>query len=208
MAHCIHGTHWDGISPFYCDQCAVVNPGGSPVLHVGTVTMANDPCKCGKHMLQHWWEAVTDAGNEGTDFKRHSRTDCLTRTERDRARIKQVPWVDVKDEWNDAIKAAHPARTDSHHEEYATAMQMVGNRHSKGELVALVTWLLIEKKHERERTIEEVARPFEVEHTCQECGDGEKMRPPVSLWRCGHMPHDHTTTGPEIAFEIREAAKR
>ena len=22
MAHCIHGTHWDGISPFWCPQCS------------------------------------------------------------------------------------------------------------------------------------------------------------------------------------------
>lgn len=59
------------------------------------------------------------------------------------------PWEDVKDEWTPAIRAAHPTRSDSH-EEYATAMQMVGHRHSKGELVALVNWLLVERKVARD----------------------------------------------------------
>ena len=51
-------------------------------------------------------------------------------------------WEDVKDEWTNAIKLSHPARSESH-EEYGVAMQMVGHRHSKGELVALVNWLLV-----------------------------------------------------------------
>ena len=51
-------------------------------------------------------------------------------------------WEDVDDEWSQAIKAAHPIHTESH-ETYATAMKMVGHRHSKGQLVALVNWLLI-----------------------------------------------------------------
>lgn len=51
-------------------------------------------------------------------------------------------WIDVDDEWSDAIKAAFPTKSGSH-KEYATAMKMVGNRHSKGELVALVNWLLV-----------------------------------------------------------------
>ena len=42
----------------------------------------DEPCKCGRHMLQPWWAAVIDAGNEGTDYKRHSREECLTQTER------------------------------------------------------------------------------------------------------------------------------
>ncbi len=53
-----------------------------------------------------------------------------------------LPWGDVADEWSEAIKAAFPTRSGSH-DEYATAMQMVGHRHSKGELVALVNWLLV-----------------------------------------------------------------
>lgn len=54
-------------------------------------------------------------------------------------------WEDVEDEWSAAIGAAHPARSDSH-EEYGVAMTMVGHRHSKGALVALVNWLLVMNK--------------------------------------------------------------
>jgi hypothetical protein len=46
----------------------------------------DEPCRCGRHMLQHWWAAVTDAGDEGTDYKRHSREECLTQTERNARR--------------------------------------------------------------------------------------------------------------------------
>jgi len=49
----------------------------------------------------------------------------------------------VKDEWTSRIDAAFPTRSGSH-EAYAVAMRMVGTRHSKGELVALVNWLLVE----------------------------------------------------------------
>jgi hypothetical protein len=58
-------------------------------------------------------------------------------------------WEDVDDQWTEKIHAAHPARSGSH-DTYATAMKMVGNRHSKGELVALVNWLLV-KLGARER---------------------------------------------------------
>jgi hypothetical protein len=65
-------------------------------------------------------------------------------------RVREVSeWKDVDDEWTDAIKAAHPARSGAH-DEYATAMKMVGHRHSKGELVALVTWLLARLKAEEQ----------------------------------------------------------
>ena len=47
----------------------------------------DEPCRCGRHMLQPWWAAVTDAGNEGTDYKRHSREECLTQTERNARRV-------------------------------------------------------------------------------------------------------------------------
>jgi hypothetical protein len=103
MATCIHGTHWDGISPFYCDRCAVDATG----------SVAASP--------------FTFAVVPTTD-----------------------DWKDVEDEWSDAIRAAHPSRSGSH-SEYATAMRMVGNRHSKGELVALVNWLLEENRKERGR---------------------------------------------------------
>jgi hypothetical protein len=59
-----------------------------------------------------------------------------------------LDWEDVDDEWSQAIKAAHPIHTESH-ETYATAMKMVGHRHSKGQLVALANWLLIEREKKR-----------------------------------------------------------
>ncbi len=54
-------------------------------------------------------------------------------------------WKDCEDEWSDEINKAFPTRSNSH-DEYAIAMEMVGNRHSKGELVALVNWLLVRLK--------------------------------------------------------------
>lgn len=59
-------------------------------------------------------------------------------------------WEDVRDGWTDAVKAAHPAHGSGSHDEYGTAMQMVGHRHSKGELVALVNWLLVRIKQAKE----------------------------------------------------------
>lgn len=59
-------------------------------------------------------------------------------------------WVDTKDEWTLEIDKAFPTRSGSH-DEYATAMEMVHNRHSKGELVALVNWLLVRLKDDERR---------------------------------------------------------
>jgi hypothetical protein len=66
-------------------------------------------------------------------------------------------WEDVKDEWTDDIKQAFPTRSGSH-EEYAVAMKMVGHRHSKGELVALVNWLLVRIKTREEAALERQTR--------------------------------------------------
>jgi hypothetical protein len=41
-----------------------------------------------------------------------------------------------------AIRAAHPMIS-GRHDLYAEAMRLVGARHSKGDLVDLVTWLLL-----------------------------------------------------------------
>jgi hypothetical protein len=58
-------------------------------------------------------------------------------------RIDQLSsWEDTPDEWTQAIDAAFPTRSGSH-DEYGMAIQMVSHRHSKGELVKLVNWLLI-----------------------------------------------------------------
>lgn len=54
-------------------------------------------------------------------------------------------WEDRHDAWTEQIRAAYPTRSGSH-EEYETAMYMVSARHSKGELVALVNWLLVRIK--------------------------------------------------------------
>lgn len=60
-------------------------------------------------------------------------------------------WNDVEDKWNLVIHESFPTRSGSH-TEYALAMEMVGNRRSKGQLVALVNWLLIAwKRAEKER---------------------------------------------------------
>ena len=50
-------------------------------------------------------------------------------------------WGDQRDQWSKQIDAAHPIHT-GRHDAYMTAMEMVGNRHSKSELVNLVCWLL------------------------------------------------------------------
>ena len=62
----------------------------------------------------------------------------------------EAEWSDTPDEWTAAIEAAHPAHGSESHDEYGTAMQMVGHRHGKGELVALVNWLLVRIKQGKE----------------------------------------------------------
>ena len=69
----------------------------------------------------------------------------------DKVREEAVAWADDEDEWSGKIRDAFPTRSGSH-EEYGIAMRMVGNRHSKGELVSLVNWLLVELNKRREAT--------------------------------------------------------
>jgi hypothetical protein len=57
----------------------------------------------------------------------------------------ELNWEDVDDEWSEAIARAHPTLSGSH-DAWGTAMNMVGHRHSKWQLVALVNWLLVSKK--------------------------------------------------------------
>ncbi len=61
------------------------------------------------------------------------------------AKAEEPMWQDAEDQWSKEICDAHPTRSGSH-DEYRMAMQMVGHRHSKGELVALVNWLLVRLK--------------------------------------------------------------
>jgi hypothetical protein len=78
---------------------------------------------------------------------------AIARIERaERERDEALHWEDVDDEWTQAVKAAHPTRSDSH-DQYAMAMKMVGHRHSKGELVSLVNWLLVERDVEHTRLV-------------------------------------------------------
>jgi hypothetical protein len=97
-----------------------------------------DPGWCSRHrcdMKEFCWQCLAD--------------ECAEHITADRTRIADLEeelrqardWEDVDDEWTAEIDAAHPTRGGSH-EDYATAMKMVGHRHSNGELVALVCWLL------------------------------------------------------------------
>ena len=54
-------------------------------------------------------------------------------------------WEDGEDQWTKRVREAHPLHSGAHHE-FALAMAMVSKRRSKGELVALVTWLLVRLK--------------------------------------------------------------
>jgi hypothetical protein len=62
----------------------------------------------------------------------------------------------ARDEWSNHIDAAYPTRSGSH-AEWATAMKMIGNRHEKGDLVALVNWLLVENRNALRR-LEELSK--------------------------------------------------
>lgn len=63
-------------------------------------------------------------------------------------------WADKRDRWSAAVDAAYPTRSGSH-DEYVVAMTMVGNRQSKGDLVALVNWLLVRLKLVEARVCED-----------------------------------------------------
>ena len=69
-----------------------------------------DPCKCGRYGLKSWWESITDAGNEGTDYIRHSRSACMTKTERDAAKRSNVKIAETTTA--DAVRARVAAMSD------------------------------------------------------------------------------------------------
>ena len=73
-------------------------------------------------------------------------------------------WEDVADGWTEAIKEAHPTRIGSH-KAWSEAMKMVGHRHSKGELVALVNWLLLRLQRFRGER-----HPTDSKGNCSQCG--------------------------------------
>lgn len=80
---------------------------------------------------------------------RRADNDAEARAERAEAEIARrdavaaEAWGDQRDEYSDAIAAAHPMRTQDH-DTFAKALAMVGKRHGKYELVGLVNWLLAE----------------------------------------------------------------
>ena len=83
-------------------------------------------------------------------------------------------WADKRDQWSEAIDRAHPTLSGLH-AEYMTAMQMVGNRHSKGAICKLVNWLLV-RAYDHERVVEAARKPLTVDHGthvvrfCRVCG--------------------------------------
>ena len=53
--------------------------------------------------------------------------------------------MDKEDYLTEAINQAHPLETGDH-STYGEALELVGNRHSKGSLVDLVNYLLVKNK--------------------------------------------------------------
>ena len=96
----------------------------------------------------------------------------------------RADWEVVTDEWSEDIHAAFPTRSDSH-EEYATAMQMVGHRHSKGALVALVNWLLVRlrKADDECATMAETLRIAQTRCT-ELLEEVRRLRPKPPLCQC------------------------
>ena len=83
---------------------------------------------------------------------------------------------------DDAIDAVHPAHTNQHHDLYGEAMRMVGAKRSKGALVDLVTWLLIE----RETLARWIGycRELRPDYACAECVPSGPIVIPG--FRCGY----------------------
>jgi hypothetical protein len=57
----------------------------------------------------------------------------------------QKDWQDRDDELTEAIDELHPCETGDH-KTYTRAMELIGNRHSKGSLVCLVNYFLAREK--------------------------------------------------------------
>ena len=58
----------------------------------------------------------------------------------------ECPGPEPQDKYSGAIDLAQPLRSGTPaHKAYVEAVEMVGKRHSRGALVALVTWLVLER---------------------------------------------------------------
>jgi len=78
-------------------------------------------------------------------------------------KLAKLELVDSPDKYSDKINEAHPLET-GRHDIYEQAMEMVGNRHGKYELVDLVNWLLIENaKHPKEKLCPECIDPIRLD---------------------------------------------
>lgn len=71
----------------------------------------------------------------------------------------EAEWQDKRDRWTSMIDASHPMKTGTH-DAYATALEMVGNRHSKGALVELVCWL-VQRADAAEARLRAAAHPVQ-----------------------------------------------
>lgn len=109
--------------------CSTCNDTHRMKLHGRTVPCTRCPTPCQK----------CRAGGNGPFCER---TPCACECHAPRA-SPPTEWGDRRDEWTQAIDDAFPTRT-GQHDIFAKAMRMVGNRHSKAHLVALVNWLLAE----------------------------------------------------------------
>jgi len=78
-------------------------------------------------------------------------------------REQALAWDEKDDQWTTAIDESHPLKTKAY-AAYDTAMEMVGNRRTKGSLVDLVCWLIQEKDRGREQMRDECIAAVEDEH--------------------------------------------
>lgn len=76
-----------------------------------------------------------------------------------RAKGDPANWNDKEDQWSQDIVAAHPVNSTDplRHKHFETALEMVGNRRGKYELVGLVQWLLT-RANQAERQRDEAVR--------------------------------------------------
>lgn len=85
-----------------------------------------------------------------------------------KAEALQGPWEDKPDDLTEAVNAAHPCMSRKNWDIYTAALEAVSNRHSKGALVSLVSYLMIEAQEavqaEREACakVADIAETFEV----------------------------------------------
>lgn len=109
------------------------------------------------------------------------------------------PWSDTPDEHTPAITAAFPTRSGSH-AEFAQAMQMVGNRQSKGALVALVNWLLV-------REVDAVRVVRAREEMRDRCVAFLREQQNIAKINGQHViTHDEAIEYPAVENELRECA--